>query len=336
MKKVFSVLLCLFIIPNIFSLEIDDESSQLKQHSFFLLPFGYDFIRLGELNIHSPALGVGYLRGEQDLPFDEVEHRIFGFALYQPVIFSSEIYLQVPNLNINTFLHQIDFLLDWRIRRHQLLFIFKSSADNPIAGGLSTIQSGAGWGYEVVRKPNVSLILGAALCVGDFGITLPNGEPLPFMPLPLIRFNVNTRWFASSFDFLSGPNLEITIAPKERIRFTADMRMDYYRSIYDLIYECTLWYRLFDENHRFGDFAGIGIGVKNESTAFTITGMSSTKKIDFEYQYNAIFGALDLSIINIQGGWIFDSRYMIDGKITDRPGRGFYVSVQGIIPIKYR
>ena len=330
MKKVFSVLLCLFIIPNIFSLEIDDESSQLKQHSFFLLPFGYDFIRLGELNIHSPALGVGYLQGEQDLPFDEVEHRIFGFSLYQPIFFS-----ETPYLETSKFLHQIDYLLDWRIRRHQLLFIFKSSADNPIAGGLSTIQSGAGWGYEVVRKPNVSLILGAALCVGDFGITLPNGEPLPFMPLPLIRFNVNTRWFASSFDFLSGPNLEITIAPKERVRFTADMRMDYYRSINDLIYECTLWYRLFNENHYLGDFAGIGIGIKNESNSFVITGLSSGNSIDFEFQYNALFAVLDLSIINIQCGWIFDTRYMIDGKITRNPGRGLYISIQGIIPIQH-
>jgi len=129
--------------------------------------------------------------------------------------------------------------------------------------------------------------------------------------------------------------LEITIAPKERIRFTADMRMDYYRSINDLIFECILWYRLFDENHRFGDFAGIGIGVKNESTAFVITGLSSTKSIDFEFQYNALFAVLDLSIINIQGGWIFDSRYMIDGKITRNPGRGFYISIQGIIPIQH-
>jgi hypothetical protein len=217
-----------------------------------------------------------------------------------------------------------------------LLVIFKSASDNPISGGLSTIQSGAGWGYEVVRKPNLSLILGAALCVGDFGITLPNGEPLPIMPLPLVRFNVNTRWFTSSFDFLSGPNLEISIAPKERIRFTADMRMDYYRSINDLIYECTLWYRLFNENHYLGDFARIGIGIKNESNSFVITGLSSGNSIDFEFQYNTLFAVLDLSIINIQGGWIFDSRYMIDGKITDRPGRGFYVSVQGIIPIKYR
>jgi len=329
MKSLLAILFCLFITVNIFSHEVD-VNTQSEQQSFFLLPLGYDFIMLGEQNIHLPAAGAGFLSGEQNLPFDKKEHSIFGIAMYRPVIFSSEIYFQVPNLNVETFLHQIDFLLDWRIMRHQILVIFKSASDNPITGGLSTIQSGIGWGYEVIRKPNVSLVLGAALCVSDFGITLPNGEPLPVMPLPLVRFNVNTRWFVSSFDFLSGPNLEIKIAPKERIRFTADLRMDYYRSINDLIYECTLWYRLFNEDHSLGDFAGIGIGVKNESNSFTIT---DTKLFDFEFQYNALFAVLDLSIINIQGGWIFDSRYMIDGKITEKPGRGFYISVQGIIPI---
>ena len=290
------------------------------QEQVFLIPFGYDFIRLGEQNVHSPAVGFGFLSGEQDLPFIQVERRFFGLALYHPFFFKEE-----PKWGVAKQLHQIDAIFDGRIKRHQLLFIFKSAADKPIAGGLNTFQAGAGWGYELIRQDHVSLILGVALGVSDFGFT-------PVLPLPLVRFGIDTQWFVSSFDFLTGPNFSFTIAPKERIRFTGDMRMDKYRNISDLIYEFIIWYRLFNNEHKLGDFAGIGFGIKNDIVDFNVSN-DSTAKV-FEFQQTSIFASIELSILTIQGGWIFDSNYIVNDEKTQSLGKGFFVSVQGIIPIK--
>ena len=45
-----------------------------------------------------------------------------------------------------------------------------------------------------------------------------------------------------------------------------------------------------------------------------------------------LYGKQDLPF----AGWIFDSRYMIGGKTAEKPGRGFYFSIQGIIPISIK
>jgi len=313
-KVSFLIFLCLFLAINV--------TGQEREDSFFIIPFGYDFFRFGEQSIHSPIIGAGFLFGEQDIPFDEVERRFLALALYQPFFFREE-----PSEGLPKHFHQIDAIFDGRINRHQLLVIFKSAADKPVAGGLNTFQAGIGWGYEIVRRPNVSFIIGAALGVSDFEIS---GISSPILPLPLVRFGFNSQWVTASFDFLTGPNLDITIAPRERIRFTADMRLDNYRSINDLIFECILWYRLFDENHRLGDFAGIGIGVKNDSVDFVISSNDTT----FELQQNSVFAVADLSLLKIEAGWIFNSRYLINETITESPGRGFFISIQGIIPIQ--
>jgi hypothetical protein len=290
------------------------------------LPFGYDFSLLEEQTLHSPAGGAGFLVGEQNLPFNQVERRFTGLAAYQPFIFTEEIHPEAPKM-----LHQIGGMFDGRIKRHQILAIFQANSDTPLFGGFNTFQFGAGYGYEVIRRPRVSLILGAVLGVRDFGITLPSGDPWLLMPLPLIRFGVDTRWFAASFDFITGPVLNFTIAPKKRIRFTGDIRMETYRSIADINCEFALWYRLFSGDHKLGDFAGIGAGFKNDVSGFDLS--KEIQAETFELQRSAVFAAIDLSILKIQGGWIIDSAYLLDGKKTGSPGGGFFLSVQGMIPV---
>ncbi|MCL1992008.1 MAG: hypothetical protein FWG66_03560 [Spirochaetes bacterium] len=320
MRIIFTIFLCAVFSANIFGQEQETQP-------IVLIPFGYDFIRLGSQSIHNPAIGVGFLLGDMDAPFTEVEGRILALALWRPLFFS-----QRPHAGVPTALHNVEALVDWRIERHQLLLILNSTADRPLAGGLSTFQAGAGWGYEVIRQRHISLILGAALAVGEFDV---GDATLPVLPVPLIRFAVDTQWFNASFDFLTGPNLDFTIAPEKRIRFTADMRMDHYRSIIDVICEFTLWYRLFPSEHRLGDFAGIGIGFKNDAEDFAITGNQTieNRASVFEIQRASLFAVIDLSLLRLEGGWIFNSRYTFNGQNAGSPGRGFYLSVQGIIPI---
>lgn len=287
----------------------------------FFIPVGYELLMLEQQTVHNPAAGVGFILGRQDLPFTEVERRFFGLALYQPLIFT-----ETPAPDMPVLFHEIGLLFDGRLNRHQLLLIFKSASDKPISGGLHTFQLGAGWGYELIRRPHVSLILGLALGVSDFGDMLSVDTSVPVLPLPLIRFNIDTKWFASSFDFLTGPNFDFTVAPKSKIRLTGDMRMDQYRSIDDLICEFILWYRFFDKEHR--DMAGIGVGFKNDVKDFDLT-----KGKTFGLQQRSVFAAIDLSILQIQGGWVFDSNYLVNGERSGSPANGFFLSVQGIIPV---
>jgi hypothetical protein len=318
----FLSVLSLFMMPAVYGQETEKKNDPFV----IFLPLGYDLLLLEEQTVHSPAGGVGFIAGEQNLPFNQVERRFTGLAAYQPFIFTEEILPEVPKM-----LYQIGGMFDARIKRHQILAIFQANSDAPVFGGLNTFQFGAGYGYEIIRRPNVSLILGAVLGVRDFGITLPSGDPWLLMPLPLIRFGVDTKWFTSSFDFITGPVLNFTIAPKERIRFTGDIRMETYRSIADINCEFALWYRLFGADHKLGDFAGLGVGFKNDVAGFDLS--REIKSETFELQRSAVFAAIDLSILKIQGGWIIDSNYLLDGEKAGSPGSGFFLSVQGMIPV---
>ena len=114
-----------------------------------------------------------------------------------------------------------------------------------------------------------------------------------------MRFKHRSEWFASSFEFLTNPNLEFVVAPEKRIRLTADLRMDQFRDIRDLIFDCALHHRLFPKDHSMGDFAGIAVGVKNDAYGFDL----EDGKLDV-HSY-AAYGILDLSILQISGGYAF-------------------------------
>jgi hypothetical protein len=311
--------LALALVPPVVSAQ---EGKNAAEDLFFLPMASYDYLHLDNQEAHIPAIGLGVMKGEMDAPFTEAGRRFFTLLMYQPVFFQDEI---VPGYS-RTF-HQIDFLFDGRIGRQQFFGLLKSASDKPLAGGLHTFQAGAGWGYEFIRRPNVSLIVGAVLCVGDFGVDLPNGEPLPLAPLPLVRFGLDTRLLDLSFDFLTGPNLSFTISPESRIRFSGDMRMDYYRSLGDILCEYTLWYRFFPPEHKLGDFAGIGIGLKNESLNFDL---SADRDKILEIQNASVFATLDFSFLKLSGGYIFDSRLLVDEVQRDKREKGFYFSVQAV------
>jgi len=84
--------------------------------------------------------------------------------------------------------------------------------------------------------------------------------------------------------------------------------------------------------HKLGDFAGIGAGIKHDMKSFVLFHNAAV----FELQQTSVFGTIDISILKIQGGWIFNSDYLIDGEKRGSPGKGFFVSAQGIIPIKIK
>jgi hypothetical protein len=53
----------------------------------------------------------------------------------------------------------------------------------------------------------------------------------------------------------------------------------------------------------------------------------------FELQYNAVFAAVDISILKIEAGWVYGSIYLVDLKKERSPSSGFFLSIQGMIPV---
>jgi hypothetical protein len=296
-----------------------------KGRMFSIIPIAsYDYVHLDEQAIHSPSLGIGVMAGDYGSDFMDIHRSFFGVAKYQPVFFKQ-------SSGPATF-HQIDVLLDGRIERHQLLAMFQSDSDKPAAGGLHTFQTGAGWGYELIRNSSVSLIVGAALAVGDLWFDLPNGEPLPVTPLPIVRFNFKFEWFDGAFEFLTGPELSFTIAPEKRIRFSAEVEIDGFESINDVTGEGVLWYRFFPENlgessSSLGDFLGIGLGIKNDCFDLDLAGPD---KDTFKSLQTSVFATVDATALQISAGYIFDSRELYNDTVVRNTGQGFFISVQAM------
>jgi len=299
------------------------EMEPAKDPFMLFAPVSYDYARLKEQTLHSPSAGIGFMLGKQGVPFNEVERRFLGIAQHQMLIFTETL-----QNNLLKQFHGISAMLDGRIKQHRILAMFQTSSDKPMSG-LNTFNIGAGWGYEVIRRPHVSLILGACLMVGDLNIM---GISSPILPMPFFRLGLDTKWFVSSLEYVGDAHFAFIVAPKERIRFTADMWMNTYSSIADVNCNFTLWYRLFTADHKMGDFAGIGAGFKNEVLGFNLSNeyMADT----FGLQKASVFAAIELfSAIQIQGGWVIDSNYMIDGKKAGSAGNGFFLSISGMIPI---
>jgi len=270
----------------------------------------YDFASLDSQGIHSPGAGLLLMNDKLMLLGFYTRH-----AFTEPLQFNyPEVY------------HSVDLLLDGAEGNHQYLVLFKSEADKPLLGGLESFQTAAVYGYHLLETQHNSLVLGAGLAVSDFGIELEDGRPWPLIPVPLIRFNHESRLLRASFDFITGPNLSFTLMPESRLRLKADMRMDQFRDIHDLIFETELMYRFFGKDHPTGDFAGISAGIKNEGYSFAAEG----KDEPVEVNYYSVFGTLDITLLKCTGGYVFDSRERYNGNDSSTLGRGYFLSFEGM------
>lgn len=213
--------------------------------------------------------------------------------------------------------HAIDLLYDGGIDRHRWIGLFKSAADRPIAGGWNTFQGAGVWGYDVLNRPQTSLVLGGGIAVSDFGIETSNGTTWPVIPVPLIRFTHSSQWIECSFDFITGPNIHLGIAPDRDVHGAIDVRIDQFRDVGDLIYDAAVGYRAFS------------VGLKNDTYGFAVDGEDEP----FETFYSGVYGAIDVTILTITGGYAFDSYTRYGDNEIDRTGEGFFLKIQALLPL---
>jgi len=276
----------------------------------------YEYLGLTSQSVQSS--GVGLLVKGANVQF---------VGLYAQHVFKKPLKHGFPRLY-----HTIDALLDGSRGRHQYIGIFKSESNQPVSGGINTFQAGAAYGYEVTRKTNLSLVFGGGLAVGNFGIKTADGKNWPVIPVPLARMNYHSDWLDAKFEFLTSPNLSFTLAPKARVRFVGDFRLDQFRDGRDIIFECSLAYRPFSEQSEQGDFAGLSVGIKNDNYGAFNLGHEDEKE-SLETHYYSLFASADATVLKISAGYAFGGRLLYREKEKQDLGEGFFVSVQGMLPL---
>jgi len=277
----------------------------------------YEYLSFDRQSIHSPGQGILFTRGNMTPPLSERRDSLLIAGIFR------QYFIQEERKWYPAVFHSINFMIDRRIGRHLFLGLVAAESDKPFYGGIRTFISGPGYGFEFIRTENISLTLGVGLGVGYFGIELPNGEPLSVMPIPIVRFNMETSWINLSFEFLTRPGLNITLFPQHRIRLINSFGVNQFRDIRDLLFDITLMYRFFSSDSNFGDFAGIGIGVKNWAFGFPLAEDGKS----YEVVYNSIYGLIDLSFLRISGGYSFNGMEIFDLNRRRDIGNGFFINV---------
>jgi hypothetical protein len=244
-------------------------------------------------------------------------------------IYTNHSVLKQPEQGYPVIYHGIELIVDGKIERHGYLAVFQSTSDQPVYGGLHTYQAAVAYSYELIDTDHLKLALGAGLAVGDFGIELSNGNPWPILPIPLMRMSYMSRIIDLKIEFITGPNVNFVVAPDGRFRFLGDFRMDEFRDIRDLIFECALEYRLFPYGHAMSDLAGLSAGIKSDRPSYA----PALKGEDLDVHYYALFGRLDLSLLNISAGYVLDSTQTLRKEESSKTGEGFFISIQAVLPL---
>lgn len=309
-RYISSILIALTLTMQVYA---ENKESKEPEGVKFVPLFQYDYLSLDDQSINSTSAGL--MINSEDVQF---------IGIYTNHSFNEDLLYDYPQVY-----HTIDTLLDGKKDRHRYIGIFKSESDKPVTGGLSTYTAASVYGYEIVQEEKFSLVMGGGLALGDFGIERSNGDPWPVIPVPFVRMKYESDVIETKFEFLTSPNFSFTLAPKSKIRFTGDFRMDQARDIRDLIFECTLAYRFFSADHEMGDFAGVSLGFKNDNYgAFSIGDKDGEESL--EAHYYAVFGALDLSILKITGGYAFGGRELYRDEIKNDLGNGYFISAQAL------
>lgn len=225
--------------------------------------------------------------------------------------------------------HALELILDGKIDRHGYLAILQSVSNEPVYGGLHTFQAALAYSYELMATDHLSLALGAGLAMSDFGMELANGDTWPILPVPLVRLSFMSRIVDLKFEFITGPNVSFVLGPDGRIRVLGDFRMDEFEDIRDLIFECALEYRLFPAGHAMSDLAGISAGIKSDKLSF----VPALDGENLDVQYYALFGRLDLSLLNISAGYVLDSTQILRKAEFLDAGKGFFMTIQAVLPL---
>jgi hypothetical protein len=284
----------------------------------------YEYLHLAQQQFHSPGEELSFMRSE-------------GQNLFLLQASAKQYFLEQENTDGYEGPYYSDTLvLLQKTGAHQFVALFDTSSSEPVYGGLRTFVAGIGYLYEFMHTERGSLAAGAYVVVIDGGIEYGDGKTWPVYPIPSIRYEFNSQFFALNASLPIPPELSFTVLPENKIRFTTTIslnNMDRFRGARDMLFDCALWYRFFDTDSEQGDSAGLGVGIKNSGLCFDF----GEKNKSYELQYYSLYGTLDLSFVQISGGYCFSGREILDSSNsgsfhnTRTLGGGYFISISANI-----
>ncbi len=267
-----------------------------------IIPIGnYQTLSTGDTTLHSPGTGL-LLVGAESMFVGQYTHQTIDAT-------------QEPG-DPKRF-HAFEALYDTRSGRHRFLSVFSSTSDTPVAGGWHTFQAASVYGYRIVETERTSVTVGGGLAVSDFGIETKGGRTWPVLPVPFIQASYATPQVALTFDFITGPNLNLVLAPERDLQLVADARMDQFRDLHDLLFEIALAYRF------------LSAGVANNSFSFDL----ADEETHVDVGSYVVFGKFDLTILTLTAGYAFGGWERRNDDLGTGTGEGFYLAVQALLPI---
>lgn len=220
----------------------------------------------------------------------------------------------------------VEFVFRKNQGRHQFFTLLKSSSDLPVAGGLGTLAFVGGYGNRVMERGRHTLLLGASLALSDWGIETGNGTPWPVLPLPYVHYEYLNPVVSLIAEFITSPMLEVTLGPGSRFRFNSSLLVAD-ASAWDeggIQYDANLEYRFFPGDHEWGDFAGLRAGFRADEYSADLSGGNDES---LSLAWNSLYTTLDLSFLEITGGYAF-GKSLTGNETIQNPGDGFFMSLQ--------
>jgi hypothetical protein len=299
--------LFLLILTTVFLCMGQVYSQSDEQQGMLLAPMGqYQFWEMGSMQIHSPGGGFSVQQKADDDNF----LNILGFYTRHQV--SEELITGGAMV-----FHKISGVVTWKHDAHEVIALVKSESDQPFTGGLRTFNAGVAYGKTWFEGQHYSLLLGAGVIAGEFG-------NLPVLPIPFIRYKLDYPILETTFEFMTGPNLAIKIAPESRFNGTAEFSMEEFRNIRDLKFDVYAGYSL-------SDMVVMNCGLKNQSLSIDAAEESN----DLDLSAYVAYTQLDFQIAQLTAGWAVNGQALESSTHTRSLGDGFFISIIGLIPLRF-
>ncbi len=309
MKKLLIILFLFITGMSLSGLESRENEISEKSDNTDIIPlFIYNRISLENQKLN--GLGGGFI------VMSETEESEFMTALIlSRHTLDEELLYDYPDSFNNA-----EFILQKKINRHQFFSIFQSCSDEPVTGGLNTFAFLTGYGYEIIKNKNHSLYLGASIAVSDWKEEVSESCSSPVLPLPFIHYDFTSQLLNASFDFTTSPMIDLVLGPDNPLRLNASFIIEDLESSDKggVKIDSSLEYR-------FCDFAGIKAGFAADDYEYYLSGNDDET---FKLAWKAFYGTLDLSLLEITYGYVFDAQENYSSGIKRNAGKGSYFNIQ--------
>ena len=278
----------------------------------------YEYLQLEEQKIHSSGTGIIFSKGNMLPPLTEERSSLLLVGMY------NQFYVMESRDDYKDLYHDIKLFAEKKSKQHLFLGVLNTRAAEPFYGGFHTFTVGTGYAYEFIRNDNISFYLGAGFIVSDFGLEFCDGKTWPIIPLPLVRFDLETSLLNFSFQLADAIAIYFTFLPESKVRFTSSLYTEPLdiRNIRDVYFDAALWYRFFSKESKMGDFMGIGLGINSKGFSFDLLEKNKT----YEVNYFSVYGIWDISFLKLSAGYMFKGREIFDWDRINNLGNGFFIS----------